>query len=100
MPPKCYKCGTGTYGHDYGYSRSSHGDKFPLCKSCEKVEYYHPQKGEHYKEDAASVRVREEAAKRYLRLQNVDIKICSECNQKKAHDPNDYMCITCRDQAA
>lgn len=104
MPPKCYKCGEGTYGWDYGRSRSSHGDSFPMCKMCAQVYSKHweySKEEEYYKEDPVEKRNRakEESGRksRQKRRNDATVKSCSECGESQPHDPEDYICICCRD---
>jgi hypothetical protein len=40
------------------------------------------------------VKLRQE---KQARVDAGEMKVCSECDKERPHDPNDYICIACRD---
>jgi hypothetical protein len=101
-PAICSSCGE-TYVSHWGDLDGN------MCHSCQKDRrqdfgkyhdnYYHFKKKSQYppvwKEASAEAATKER--RKSARIDAAVMKPCSECEQDRPHDPDDYICIICRD---
>lgn len=100
----CKYChGTGTWAYDEYECKH--------CRHMREEEYYwqkDDKKDYRRKEisrqeaamrQAAIARREAENRKKEARVKEGIVKVCSECEREMPHDPNDYICIVCRDGA-